>query len=300
MKTDKDGNEQWAHDFGGIGVDYFGCNVEQTSDGGYVVAGWLNPMGFEIIGVLIKTDADGNMKWFRYYSEHGAHNFEKIFAVEQTTDGGFIMTGQAFSYEDNDTFYGGSMPYWWRDLWVIKADATGAVEWSQTHGGYCCCDVGRDVIQSTDGGYVVVGTTMQLGHPSSAWMIKMDADGSIEWDYKSVTMIRAKSVIETSDGNFVWAGWNWSCKMTPLGNVIWKQVYDSSVCEDINEIIELPGGGFSGVGGTTFIITDSRGALVHSGSFEDCDLYGVTEANLGYGVIVGSTTAMTRLEMMSY
>ncbi|MBU0496385.1 MAG: hypothetical protein KKC68_00590 [Candidatus Thermoplasmatota archaeon] len=284
IKTDADGNEQWNKSYGGSGVPYYGVRAIQTSDGGYAVTGWLELTSSADIGILIKTDSTGNMLWINYYSGSGAQLYEHLYAVKQTIDGGYIMTGHIFSYEDKNRFY-------WTDLWIVKADSSGIVQWTKTLGGYeYCPDCGYDVIQSSDGGYVIVGQSYQVGS-EGAWMIKTDASGVLQWDYKSVTMRRARSVEETSDGGYIWVGVNWLCKMTNFGNVLWKQEYDLSVCDFNNDVIELSDGGFACVGGSKFFTTDSVGTLMYNGTFADCSLSEVLEANLGYGIIVGSTTA---------
>ncbi|MFZ8825541.1 MAG: hypothetical protein ACO2OT_01700, partial [Candidatus Caldipriscus sp.] len=109
IKTDANGNIQWAKTYGGTSHDW-ASSVQQTSDGGYIVAGYTGSFGagWEDI-FLIKTDANGNIQWAKTY---GGTSIDGAYFVQQTSDGGYIMAG-----------YTGSFGAGSADIILIKTDA---------------------------------------------------------------------------------------------------------------------------------------------------------------------------------
>ena len=169
IKTDMYGNEEWSRTFGGPEWEY-GRSVEQTDDGGYIIAGYTNSFG---VGSsyniwLIKTNAGGALQWQKTF---GGRWKDYGYSVQQTTDGGYIVTGETSSFGSGDY-----------DIWLIKTDAQGNMEWENTFGGIGV-DRGRDGIQTADGGYIVTGYTTSFGAGlEDAWLIKTDAQGNMEWE----------------------------------------------------------------------------------------------------------------------
>lgn len=156
IKTDASGNVEWTQTYGGSGWDC-GYSVQQTTDGGYIIAG----AGSDDV-YLIKTDASGNEEWYRIY---GGWSMDCGRSVQQTDDGGYIIAGQTNSY-------GAGLA----DVYLIKADASGAEEWSQTFGGNGT-DWGRSVQQTTDGGYIITGRTNSYGPGGDdVYLIRLEGD----------------------------------------------------------------------------------------------------------------------------
>jgi len=164
VKTDAIGNRLWDRRFGGA-FDDEASSVQQTSDGGYIIAGWTDSSGVGDYDVLlVKTDSVGNKVWNRTL---GGANADRGLSVEQTSDGGFILAGSTDSYGAG-----------YHDAWLVKIDPTGNKVWDRTFGGPGY-DVGSSVQQTSDGGYIVAGYTTSHGAGSfDVWLIKTDAEGN--------------------------------------------------------------------------------------------------------------------------
>ena len=170
IKTDSQGTEEWNKTFGRNRND-FGRSVQQTTDGGYIITGrtyitYSDSPGDGSNDVwLIKTDSNGDSLWTQIFGGSGS---DGGFSGEQTTDSGYIITGYTESF--------GSGGY---DVWLIKTDSDGNVVWNQTFGG-SGFDMGKSVQQTTDGGYIITGTTDSFGNGSKdVWLIKTNSKGVI-------------------------------------------------------------------------------------------------------------------------
>ncbi len=194
IKTDANGNIQWAKTYGGTGIDW-AYSVQQTSDGGYIVAGYTASFGAGGYDVfLIKTDANGNVQWAKTY---GGTNGDYANSVQQTSDGGYIVAGFTASFGAGYT-----------DVFLIKTDANGNIQWAKTYGG-TDEDWAHSVQQTSDGGYIVAGYTRSFGAGGyDIFLIKTDANGNIIWakTYGGTSGDYAFSVQQTSDGGYIVAG----------------------------------------------------------------------------------------------
>ena len=168
IKTDQAGNLVWSRTLGGMSSDG-ARSIQKTSDGGFIITGWTFSYGPGYVGNawLVKTDSAGYQQWNRSF---GGSDVDRGYSVQQTTDGGYILTGYTASY-------GAGLD----DLWLIKTDSSGNLEWDKTFGG-SGRDYGHYVQQTIDGGYVVTGYTLSYGAGGDdLWLIKTDASGNEEW-----------------------------------------------------------------------------------------------------------------------
>jgi hypothetical protein len=192
VKTDANGNAQWNKTYGGTGGDEGGC-IFQTSDGGYIIGGSTYSFGAgDQDAWLIKTDSSGNMQWNRTYGGTGTDDW--AFSAVPANDGGYTLYGTTTSFGAG-----------YRDLWLVKTDANGNMEWNKTYGG-TDHDNGHVLKQTTDGGYAIVGYTHSFGAGGyDCWLIKTDANGNMEWNktYGGTGYDVGHYVVQTADGGYV-------------------------------------------------------------------------------------------------
>ncbi len=240
IKTDANGNVQWAKTYGGIYSDY-AYSVQQTSDGGYIVAGYTYSFGAGGPDIfLIKTDANGNIIWAKTYGGTG----EYARSVQQTSDGGYIVAGNTSSF--------GAGYY---DIFLIKTDANGNVQWAKTYGGIYP-DSATSVQQTSDGGYIVAGFTYSFGAGGDIFLIKTDANGNIIWakTYGGTNQDFARSVQQTSDGGYIVAGGTYSfgaggadvflIKTDANGNIIWAKTYGGTDDDYVHSVQQTSDSGY--------------------------------------------------------
>jgi len=223
IKTNSAGEMEWDKTFGGT-MDDWGRGVKQTRDGGYILVGSTFSFGAGKADVwLIKTDVNGVKKWARVF---GGAEVDLGCAVQQTTDGGYILVGHTQSKGAGRA-----------DVWLIKTNSTGIKEWERTFGG-SRWDAGYSVQQTHDGGYIVVGHTKSKGEgESDVWLIKADASGNKLWEriYGGRQEDVGRWVKQTQDGGYILVGWTkskgsggadiWLIKTNAKGVRQWEKTF---------------------------------------------------------------------------
>ena len=215
----------WAKTYGGTGFD-FAYSIQETSDGGYIVAGSTASFGAGSDDFwVLKLYSNGNVAWQKTY---GGADYDYAYSIQQTSDGGYIVAGETWS------FGAGS-----RDFWVLKLYSNGNVAWQKTYGGINADDVAFSIRQTQEGGYIVAGRTdSSLGAgKDDVWVLKLDANGNVTWQktYGGGNWDYAYSIQQTSEGGYIVAGWTdsfgagnddvWVLKLDSAGNVTWQKTY---------------------------------------------------------------------------
>ncbi len=153
--------EEWNKTFGKQWGDT--CySVQQIADGGFIITGSAQFYGLQLDVWLIKTDAEGNEEWNKTFGETES---DVGHSVQQTTDAGFIIVGGTRSY--------GAGRY---DVWLVKTDSNGDEQWNKTFGG-TNSSFGKSAQQTTDGGYIIIGSTKSYGAgDTDGWLIKVASE----------------------------------------------------------------------------------------------------------------------------
>jgi hypothetical protein len=197
VKTDSNGNVQWNKTYGGT-FEEVAHSIVQTNDGGYALAGHISywwPLNCSFW--FVKTDSNGNMQWNKTYGE--IDDGETAYSVIQTRDRGYALAG--------NTLHSGSDC----DFWFVKTDSNGNMQWNKTYGGteddYC-----YSLAQTLDDGYVLAGASNSFGATAiRSYIVKTDSTGNEQWSKTYIegsTGDTAKSVIQTIDGEYVFAGYS--------------------------------------------------------------------------------------------
>ncbi|MGR3309663.1 MAG: hypothetical protein ACUZ77_02710 [Candidatus Brocadiales bacterium] len=242
---------QWAATYGGGGFDVAN-SIQQTRDGGYIVAGGTSSFGagFGVDFWVLKLDANGIVQWQKTY---GGGGFDVASSIQQTSDGGYIVAGGTGSFGAGR----------FSDIWVLKLDANGIVQWQKTYGGDF--NEASSIQQTSDGGYVGAGWTSSFGAGmGDIWVLKLDANGIVQWQktYGGSDSEGANSIQQTRDGGYIVAGWTesfgagfgafWVLKLDSGGNIQWQKTYGERGSDSAHSIQQTSDGGYIVVGGNPF------------------------------------------------
>jgi len=181
--------------YGGSGSEK-GYSVKETQDGSFIVAGYTTSFGAGLSDVyLIKVDSILNPLWERTY---GGTDWDVGYSVQQTVpDDGYVIVGGTKSFGEG-----------LEDVYLIKTNSLGDTLWSRTYGG-ALDDIGYSVDQTSDGGYIITGTTSSFGAGNQdVWLIKTDSLGDTLWTctFGGINNDWGNSVEETSDSAYIFTG----------------------------------------------------------------------------------------------
>ncbi len=304
IKTNETGDTVWTRTFG-TDLSEFGYTVQQTFDGGYILCGGqqfrmikLNPTGDTIwtqylkgvvkyviesndsgyvavgangvseLGVyIVKFTKNGNKVWSkRYFS----NDYMDGKMIQQTNDGGFILTGSCDDVSLTDT-----------NMHIMKLNSSGDFVWSRVFGG-AALDDGVAIQQTTDGGYIMLGTTFSYGsgvNNSNIMLLKTNSNGIPIWSKTFGDSSHSEEAIDlvlTNDGGYVIAGLSGEqpsnmllIKTDSNGNTSWSKTYGGAGNNRLSSVRVTNDGGYLlsgqtngfGAGGTDIYLikTDSNG-----------------------------------------
>jgi uncharacterized delta-60 repeat protein len=282
IKLNSSGNIQWSRAIGGIGYDE-AYSIQQTSDGGYIVAGYTGSFGAGGYDVfIIKLDSSGNIQWSRAI---GGTNIDIANSIQQTSDGGYIVAGDTYSF---------GAGAW--DVFIIKLDSSGNIQWSRAI-GRTNSDGAYSIQQTSDGGYIVAGSTDSFGAGGhDVLIIKLNSSGNIQWSRAigGTNSDGARSIQQTSDGGYIVAGLTRSfssggldffiIKLDSSGNIQWSRAIGGTNDEYAYSIQQTSDGGYIAVGYTYSFGAGNSDSLIikldSSGNISGCgDVLNVSPTN---------------------
>jgi hypothetical protein len=278
LKLDAYGNITWNKLLGGNSSE-LSYSITQTTDGGYIVAGYSTSSangdvtetnhGF-LDDWIIKLNAAGNIVWNKLL---GGDNDEEAFSIQQTTDGGYIIVGYSWSSANGDVT---GTNHGLHDYWIVKLNATGTIIWNKLLGG------GDDefataIRQTADGGYILTGYSQSSANGdvtgvnhglNDYWVLKLDAAGNIVWNklLGGNNDDVAYSILQTNDGGYIVAGSSkssangnvtgvnhglndcWIVKLDAGGNILWNKLIGGNNDDVAYSILQSTDGGYAVAG----------------------------------------------------
>ncbi|MCK9593687.1 MAG: PKD domain-containing protein [Methanoregula sp.] len=264
------GGMVWQKCLGGLNGDN-AQSIQQTADGGYIVAGKSNSNDGNVTGNhgnydywVVKLTATGTLDWQKCL---GGLNEDNAQSIQQTTDGGYIVAGFTYSNDGNVTGNHGSADYW-----VVKLDSTGTTLWQKCLGGLNH-DNAKSIQQTADGGYIIAGYTYSnngnvTGNHGNYdyWVVKLDNSGNLLWQkcLGGINIDHAVSIHLTGDGGFIIAGSTasndgnvdgnhgnydyWVVKLDNSGNLLWQKCLGGTNIDYAYSIQQTGDGGYIVVG----------------------------------------------------
>lgn len=311
LKLDATGTILWQQSYGDIEDDFL-YHVLQTADGGYLLTGYseFGPASMtwgSRDGLVIKTDANGNVQWQQYL---GTSNTDVLLAAVQSPDGGYLVVGGSD---------GGSNPaggkstasYGNFDMWVVKLDATGTIQWDEVFGGDGE-DIGSDIILTQDGGIAVAGSTNSTSGSGNKtapnfgftdyWLVKMDNFHTKQWDQAyggldhdiglndDIILQKITKVLQAPDGHFLLGGTAYATGSTTTstksdpgygkqdywtvftdanGNYISDKAWGGENIDQLNAIMRTSNGGYAIAGYSVSDTTDTKSHFPFYGETPD-------------------------------
>jgi uncharacterized delta-60 repeat protein len=228
IKLNSAGATEWLKAYGTTSHDAIVDHgrIQQTSDGGYILAGYTQTVGVGYSGCLvIKLNSTGAAQWARTFFTSGIEN---AFSIQQTSDNGYIVAGYTGPLFTPDDFF------------VLKLSSAGALQWAKTYGG-SGTDIPWDIQQTSDNGYIVAGYTESYGAGNRDFLVlKLNSAGAVQWakTYGGSGYDHLYSIQQTSDGGYILAGFTLSygvgsgdmlvLKLSSAGDVQWAKAYGGS------------------------------------------------------------------------
>ena len=282
IKLNSNGEIQWQKALGGAADDRAN-SVQQTPDGGYIVAGYSNSTDGNVTGNhgkydywIVKLSSSGDIQWEKTL---GGSSDDKANSVQLTADGGYIVAG--FTGSNNFDVTGNNG---FDDAWIVKLNSDGTIQWQKALGANGQ-DYTRSIRRTNDGGYILAGYTYSYRNDFPGfndrpdyWIVKIDGNGTFQWQRSiggAYTEI-AHAVQPTTDGGYVIIGESnsldgsitsnlgktdgWLVKVNSSGAIQWQKSLGGNQNDFGHAVQQTADGGFvvagysdSGIGDNTNI-----------------------------------------------
>ncbi len=287
VKMSSTGSIQWKKTLGGTNNDW-PYTIQQTTDGGYIVAGFSESSNGDVSNNhgekdawLIKLSNTGTVQWEKAY---GGSAWESANSIQQTSDGGYVFAGIAQSSDGDVSGVHGDL-----DFWVVKINGQGDIEWQKALGG-TGEDIANSIKQTSDGGYIVTGRTssndgdVSYNHGNvDYWVVKINSAGIIEWQ-KSLGGTSTEvsfDINQTINGEYIVIGYSsssngdisghhggkdiWVVRLNNEGEIVWQKSLGGSDQDWGYSIALTSGDGCILAGGTR----SSDGDVLGNHGFDD-------------------------------
>jgi hypothetical protein len=257
---------EWQKCLGGT-LNDSSSSIKQTTDGGYIVVGESYSNDGDVTGNhgasdywVFKLNTTGVLEWQKSL---GGTDVDSPSSIIQTTDGGYIISGYSSS-NDGDVIvnYGNG------DFWIVKLSSTGIISWQKNLGG-TGYDSSSSIIQTTDGGYIISGTsTSNDGDVTTNygitdyWVVKLSSIGVIEWQKNlgGTANDYSFSILQTTDGGYILCGQSnsnngnvtgnhggidsWVVKLSIIGVIEWQKSLGGTGNDSLSSILQTSDGGY--------------------------------------------------------
>src|SRR5680860_146778 len=251
-KYDSAGTLSWSKTWGGTGISIDqGYSLVQTSDGGYAVTGYTQSYGaggYDMF--LAKFNSTGTLSWNKTW---GGTGNDYCTSIIYTSDGGYAVTGQTNSY--------GAGGY---DMFLVKYDSAGTLTWSKTWGG-AGYDLGKSLVQTSDGGYAVTGQNASYGAGGmDMFLVKYTSVGVVSWSktWGGAGSDAGTSLVQTSDGGYAVTGHtaNYGAgaddmilvKYDSAGTLTWSKTWGGADYDHGTSLIKTSDDGYAVAGWTSY------------------------------------------------
>lgn len=288
---------QWQKCLGGSNDDE-AYSIQQTRDGGYIVAGYTRSSDGDLVTNrvgddcwIIKLSANGSIQWQETLDKPLN---QRANSIRQTRDDGYIIAG----FSDSTNSIGGS-----RNWWIVKLNPDGLVQWEKSLGNNTGAWIeAYSVEQTTDDGYIVAGHDDN----DDCKIVKLDFNGLVQWQksYGGSAFDAAYSIQQTKDGGYIFAGTTmskdkdvttniygrnniWVVKISAEGSIQWQKSLGDSAWAATRSIQQTTDGGYI-IAGTLIKTASDENCwvvkLTNDGSVQWQSLFGGSNSDLALRV----------------
>lgn len=266
VRLSADGSIIWQRSFGGSGEDE-AYSIQQTIDGGFIVAGYSASDDGDVSGNhgevdywILRLNGDGNLIWQKCF---GGSEEDEAYSVQETADGGYVIVGESESTDGDVTGNHGE-----GDYWIIRLDINGYLLWQRSYGG-SSVDYAKMVKRTSDNGFIIAGWSASTDGLVSNnkgntdyWIVKVDEEGVLQWEkcFGGSDYDFAHAVSQTADGGFIVAGYThstdgdvtgnqggtdyWLLKLDDAGNLSWQKALGGSSFDQAYSVQQSTDGGY--------------------------------------------------------